>query len=323
MKSLLDKCRDDWKFYTVPAGLQYFLAKLHKKYSNEDYYTLFGVSKNIYFADNISKVKLDYKQLGLIIHPDKVHHDCEQEATSLFKLVNGAYATLSDESLDTNYRSLLVNSQPTPPAKSAPTENVNTNNRYYPANKGYSAPTENANNMYYPANKSHPAYSYRNEYGQSNQAYTPSRNKLFQQKIFHLYKRDISESEHIQTIDEDITINGNVKGRVSSRKGNILINGNVSGNVESETGSIDIFGSLIGGSVTNNKGNIYVKDNIKNATIKNNSGKNTLNGLIDKSSVKIVKDINSHRSEGCAGNVTDTSTFPKAKDNGARNPFSL
>ena len=59
--------------------------------NTKDYYKILGVDKN----ENIDKIKKTYKSLAMQYHPDRTCGDKEKE--SLFKEIQEAYDTLSDE----------------------------------------------------------------------------------------------------------------------------------------------------------------------------------------------------------------------------------
>jgi curved DNA-binding protein CbpA len=252
MTSLLEKLNGEWEDYT-DGSKKKFLDKSLEDYSKVSYYVLFGVSTNMSPAD-IQTVKNSYKKLALIFHPDKSKDKVyEQSASELFKLVNNAYATLTDSSKEQTYR---LN-------HSAESQEKHT-----------------ATGFNFTGNNGPSVRVYRNNYDRDIKA---------EEKISSIDEDIIINGNvygDVKNTSGDIKITGNVFGSVKNVSGDNIINGNIesNGSISSTSGNNKISGNVLGAVKTISGDNKIDGDAL--GTVSTTSGDNKIKGKVGKNTIQ-------------------------------------
>ncbi|MGC1182990.1 J domain-containing protein [Legionella sp.] len=253
MKSLLEKLSGEWEDYS-DGGKKKFLDNLLKEYSNVSYYLLFNVPQNM-SSEDIKTVNTSFKKLALILHPDKLNDKIYmQSAQELFKLLNNAHATLTDNTKEQTYR-LKVGVETKKPTSQP---DVSSRGSHQWSNNG---PSFHRNNLY----TTFSTYTFSTSAGSSKR-----------------YDRDIQVGETISAQNEDIFINGNVYGDVKNMSGDITITGNVFGKVNNMNGANIIKSNVErDGNVSNMNGANIIKGNVeRDGNVSNMYGDNEIKGKV-------------------------------------------
>ncbi|WP_193392285.1 DnaJ domain-containing protein, partial [Legionella birminghamensis] len=171
MKSLIEKLKNDYDYY-IDNDKKKLLDKLAERYSKASYYEIFGVSESMTVED-AKTLASAFKQITLKIQPDNtsgaVYEDASQK---LFQIVKNAYETLSDPDKELAYKNKL-RSQGEKAIRSVQTSEIEP-----------SVQTLRRRTFFTKVSTSESAED-------------------------QVYNRDIRSGETIETIRENITINGN------------------------------------------------------------------------------------------------------------------
>jgi len=241
MAGLLERLKE--RGTQTDAEWQASLDNLIKEFSAKNYFYLFGLTPAS--TVDTTRLKKTYNQLSKLIHPDKNMTKCfNGQCEELFALVSVAYQKLSDPDELKSYYQGLAPSGPQaggPPTAASATTSTHRQHRT-------SATTR-------------PSRQNRASSGPTVQSFFFFGCPPVETKV---YSRDIAAGERINNgWGNNITINGNVYGDVSTTTGHITVNGHVFGNVTSATGAVIVGGSVTG-QVYTAAGSISVKKKVCN-----------------------------------------------------------
>jgi hypothetical protein len=249
MKSLLEKLKEKvlneevWK-KCPDAEKEAHVRALCEEYGKATYYEVLGIPKPEGYLSTVDSknVRSAYLATSKGCHPDKTTVPVIKEYfTILFRLTKDAYDTLSEPSLERKYRLTLPESSEQKDTKSESKSNSSSSSSSSSSSFSHSAKTESSQKPSSKPAPSKPTYSSSTASG--------------------VYNRDIAKEENISTVNDDITITGDIYGNVSTVNGDIKVTGKIYGHVSTVNGAIKVTGE-VHGKVSSVNGSIKVVGNV-------------------------------------------------------------